>query len=62
MITRPATVIARVDPPGELSHVRALIDECDCGAQGCEASVVLRRVVLFADRSCAPLHDDDWAR
>ena len=39
MVTKPATVIARVDPPGELSQVRVLIDECDCGAQGCEASV-----------------------
>lgn len=39
MVTRPATVIARVDPPGELSHVRALIDECGCAAEGCEASV-----------------------
>ena len=36
MVTKPATVIARVDPPGELSFVRVLIDECDCGAADCE--------------------------
>ena len=39
MVTRPATVIARVDPPGELSQVRALVDECACGAADCEATV-----------------------
>jgi len=41
MVTMPATVIARVDAPDELSHVRALIDECGCGAEGCEVSVCL---------------------
>src|SRR3954470_2281821 len=38
MDTRPARVILRVDSPGELSQVRVRVDECDCGADDCEAS------------------------
>ena len=38
MVTKPATVIVRVDPPGQLSRLRVLIDECECGAVDCEAS------------------------
>lgn len=41
MVTKPATVIVRVDPPGQLSRLRVLIDECECGAADCEASTCL---------------------
>src|SRR5215831_15148764 len=38
MQTVPASVIARINRPNDLTAVQVLVDECDCGAADCETA------------------------
>ena len=38
MQTLPASVVARIDPPNELSRVQVVVDECACGAADCDTA------------------------